>query len=58
MHDDRTPKKRLGRITDFAKRLEQTKVTVTTVLLFMLFLAALSGAAAGIGYVSHHALRR
>ena len=56
--DARSPATVKGRVVHVAQRLEQTKVTVTTVLLFMVFLAVLSGAAAAIGYASHHFLRR
>lgn len=64
MTDDITKRERgalqraRDRLVEGARRLEQTKVTPTTVLLFMVFLAVLSGAAAGIAYVGHLASHR
>ncbi len=45
---------RPSRLTQTAKRLESTKVTPLTVVLFIGALAVLSFAAAGVGYVAHH----
>jgi hypothetical protein len=59
MQDDhpvpvRDPKPGASRLTQWAKRLDGTKVTVLTVVLFIGGLAVLSFAAAGIGMLAHH----
>lgn len=59
MHDDRSvpmtdTKPGASRLTRWAQRLEGTKVTVLTVVLFIGGLALLSFAAAGVGMLAHH----
>jgi hypothetical protein len=59
MQDDkpvpvRDPEPSASRLTQWAKRLDGTKVTVLTVVLFIGGLAVLSFAAAGVGMLAHH----
>lgn len=57
MQDDKpvtAPKRAPSRLVQGAQRLERTKVTPLTVVLFIGALAILSFAAAGVGYLAHH----
>jgi hypothetical protein len=46
------------RLNDQAKRLNDVKVNVVTVVIFIAFLGVLTFTATGISYLAHHALRR